>query len=250
MIRLIILGIAVILCIIETLFAYPFIFIVGLFDKNKKDRIALSFIQAHMRLARFISGAKIEYAGLENLPSADEAVVYIGNHRGFFDIIAAYPLMPGPTGFIAKKEMKKWPLVGWWMSSVHCLFLDRSDRRQGIATILEGVQKLKNGISMWIFPEGTRSKVEGEMLPFKKGSFKLATKAQVPIIPVAFNGSSAIFEDHAPLLKAERMRIEFLPRIETAGLSADEQAKLPDEVHDMIEEVVKANKMSQKDESL
>lgn len=241
MIRLIILGICVILCIIATLFVYPFILIVGLFSGEKKDRMALSFVQFNMRLARLISGAQIEYKGLENLPKAYETVVYIGNHRGFFDIIATYPRMPGPTGFIAKKEMKKWPLIGWWMSSVHCLFLDRSDRRQGMATILEGINKLKAGISMWIFPEGTRSKVDGELLPFKKGSFKLATKAGVPIIPVAFNGSSRIFEDHVPLLKPERMTVEFMPPIATAGLSVAERDELPEKVRGIIEERVRAN---------
>ena len=150
-------------------------------------------------------------------------------------------MVPDLTGFVAKKEMRFWPLIGWWMSSVYCLFLDRKDRKQGITTILEGVKYVKKGISMWIFPEGTRSKTEGEMLPFKHGSFKLATKSEAPIVPVALNGSGKIFDDHPPIIKKGKVRVEFLTPIETKGLSPEELNNLPDRVHAMIVEKVKAH---------
>lgn len=241
MIRLILVIIAVILFIIMTLFVFPFSRLVGLFSRRGQDIISLRFVQLAMRLAIFLCGAKIEYVGLENLPKKGEAVVYVSNHRGFFDIIATYPMVPDLTGFIAKKEIKKWPLVGWWMSSVYCLFLDRKDRRQGIQTILQGVENVKNGISMYVFPEGTRSKVEGEMLPFKNGSFKLATKAGAPIVPLALNGSGKIFDDHVPIIKSGKVRVEVLPRIETKDLTPEELNELPAKIHAMIEEKVKAH---------
>ncbi len=233
--------IAVIITIIETLLVYPFSRLVGLFNRRGQDLISLRFVQYKLRLCRFLCGAKVEYIGLEYLPKKGESVVYISNHRGFFDIIATYPIFPDCTGFVAKKEMKPWPLIGWWMSSVYCLFLDRKDRRQGIATILEGVEQVKKGISMWIFPEGTRSKVEGEMLPFKHGSFKLATKANAPIVPVAINGSGKIFDDHVPIIKAGKVRVEFLEPIETKNLTDEELQALPERVHAIILEKVKAH---------
>ncbi len=242
MIRLIIIVIAVIITVIETIFVFPFSRLVGLFSRRGQDLISLRFVQFAMLEARVISGAKIEYIGLEYLPKkGDDAVVYISNHRGFFDIIATYPIFPDCTGFVAKKEMQTWPLIGWWMNSVYCLFLDRKDRRQGIATILKGVEYVKKGVSMWIFPEGTRSKVEGQMLPFKHGSFKLATKAGAKIVPVALNGSGKIFDDHVPIIKKGKVRVEFLPPIETKDLTADELNELPERVHAMIEEKVKAH---------
>ena len=203
--------------------------------------ISLRFVQAELRFGVFLSGAKIEYVGRENMPKKGEAVVYISNHRGFFDIMSTYPVFKDCTGFIAKKEMRTWPLIGWWMSSVYCLFLDRKDRRQGIATILEGVEYVKKGISMYIFPEGTRSKTEGEMLPFKHGSFKLATKAGAPIVPIAINGSGKIFDDHVPLVKKGNVRVEFLKPIETKDLTPEELSNLPERVHSIIEEIVKAH---------
>lgn len=239
MIRFILIIIAVIITCILTVFVYPFSLLAGLFRRRWRDLIALRFVQFELRVGRFLSGAKIEYHGLEYLPKKGEAVVYISNHRGFFDIISTYPIFPDCTGFVAKKEMRTWPLLGWWMSSVYCLFLDRKDRRQGIQTIRKGAEYVKQGISMWIFPEGTRSKVEGEMLPFKHGSFKLATIPQAPIVPVAINGSGKIFDDHVPRVVPGNVRVEFMEPIETKGLSPEELQKLPERVHALIEEKVK-----------
>ena len=92
---------------------------------------------------------------------------------------------------------------------------------------------------MWIFPEGTRSKVEGEMLPFKHGSFKLATKPGVPIVPVAINGAGLLFDDHIPIIKGGPVRIEFLEPIPTKDLTTEEREALPDRVHELIASHVK-----------
>lgn len=239
MIRFILIIIMFIITCILTIFVYPFSLLAGLFKRRWRDMIALRFVQFELRIGRILSGAKLEYIGLEYLPKKGESVVYISNHRGFFDIIATYPIFPDCTGFVAKKEMRTWPLLGWWMGSVYCLFLDRKDRRQGIQTILKGAEYVSRGISMWIFPEGTRSKVEGEMLPFKHGSFKMATKVKARIVPVAINGSGKIFDDHVPIVKPGKVRVEFMEPIETKELSQEELQKLPDKVHAMIEEKVK-----------
>lgn len=242
MFRLILVILAVIITSIETIFVYPFSRLAGLFKSRWRDMISLRFVQFAMKVATFLCGAKIEYFGLEYLPKkGDPGVVYISNHRGFFDIISTYPVFEEPTGFVAKKEMRTWPLLGWWMGSVHCLFLDRDDRRQGVKTIFQGAENVENGISMCIFPEGTRSKVEGEMLPFKHGSFKMATKAKAPIIPMAINGSGKIFDDHMPKIIPGKVRVEFLPPIETKDLTKEELQQLPDRVHALIEEKVKAH---------
>lgn len=239
MIRLILIIIGAIVLTIVTAFLFPVTRLVGLFDKRRQDMICLWFVQKSLALTRFLAGAKVQYIGLEYLPEDGDAVVFISNHRGFMDIIATYPVLKGRTGFVAKKEMEHWPLISWWMDSVYCLFLDRKNSREGIKTILQGVKYIEQGISMWIYPEGTRSKVEGEMLPFKHGSFKLATKPGVPIIPVAIVGSGKLFDDHYPLVTGGPVRIEFMEPIPTKDLTNEEKDALPDRVHALIEANVK-----------
>ena len=234
MIRLILFVLALLLVAISSLIAFPISLLIGLFSKNNKDRFSLGYVKFALRLFLLCAGAKVQYIGLENLPKQGESVVYIGNHRSFFDVIATYPVMPTLTGFIAKKEMHTWPVVSWWMKNVYCLFLDRKNHREGIKTILEGIQNVKNGVSMVIFPEGTRSRQEGHVAAFHNGSFKLATKSGAKIVPVVYNNSSAIWEDHLPWMHSAVMTVEFCKPIETAGLSVDEQTELVGKVHDII----------------
>ena len=120
--------------------------------------------------------------GLENIP-ADRAVLYVGNHRSYFDILVGYVTVPGLTGFVAKKEMLKIPLLRDWMHRVNCLFLDRVNIKEGLKTILEGIEKVKSGISIWIFPEGTRNENKDmtELLPFHEDHLPFIKPSHVVI---------------------------------------------------------------------
>lgn len=235
MIRLIlfILLILFVICIFS-LIGYPICLLIGVFNKDKKDRFVLGYVKFVMRLMLFLAGAKVSYIGLENLSKDGESVVYIGNHRSFFDVIATYPVVPSLTGFIAKKEMKSWPFVSWWMKDAYCLFLDRKNNREGAKTILEGIKNVKNGVSMVIFPEGTRSKDANVVGTFHSGSFKLATKAGAKIIPVVYNNSGSIWEDHLPWIKSAKMTVEFLEPIETKDMTNEEISALPSRIHELV----------------
>ena len=135
--------------------------------------------------------------GFENIP--DEPVLFIGNHRSFFDILLTYSRCPRLTGYVAKKEMEKIPLLSTWMRFVYCLFLDRKNPKEGLKTILQAIDYVKQGISICIFPEGTRNKGEElSMLPFKEGAFKIATKTGCAIVPISMNNTAAIFENQFP----------------------------------------------------
>ena len=107
----------------------------------------------------FLAGGKATVIGLERAPM-DRPVLLVGNHRSIFDIILAGSLITYPCGFVAKKELQGTPIT-LIMEEIHCLFLDREDPRQGLKTILTAIDYVKDGISMFIFPEGTRRKVEG-----------------------------------------------------------------------------------------
>jgi 1-acyl-sn-glycerol-3-phosphate acyltransferase len=186
-----------------------------------------------------LAGGRATVLGLENIPE-DHPVLFVGNHRSIFDIILAGSLIKHPCGFVAKKELQGTPIT-LIMEEIHCLFLDREDPRQGLKTILTAIDYVKSGISMFIFPEGTRCKVEGTFLPFHAGSFKIATKAKVPIVPVTIVGMGDVFEDHYPRLKWAPVVIEFGKPIETADMDRNAQKDLPDKVKALMEETYKKN---------
>ena len=114
-------------------------------------------------------------------------------------------------GLVAKKEMEKIPLLSKWMLNVNCLFLDRNNIKEGLKTILAGIEKVRRGVSVWIFPEGTRNKNEqlSDLLPFKEGSLKIAEKSGCPVVPVAIKGTAEVFEKHIPLICPSHVVIEF-----------------------------------------
>ena len=162
-------------------------------NRHAADISSLRMVQWAFRVIMFICGVKLTVIGEENVPK-DVPVLYIGNHRSYFDIIITYSRCPRLTGYIAKDTMGKVPLLNIWMKRLYCLFLDRTDMKKGLKTILTGIDQIKTGISMCIFPEGTRSREGNELGEFKGGSFKCAMKAKCPIIPVAIIDSYKAFD--------------------------------------------------------
>ena len=179
-------------------------------DPAARDKESLKIIQFMFSLLLKLSGVKVTVKGLENIPK-DQAVLYVGNHRSYFDILVGYTTVPNLMGFVAKKEMLRYPLLRSWMVNVNCLFLDRQDIKAGLKTILEGIEKVKNGTSMWIFPEGTRNRNESELdlMPFKEGSLKIAEKTGCPVIPVAMTRTADIFEKHTPVIKPTNVTVYY-----------------------------------------
>lgn len=139
-----------------------------------------------------LTGSEIEVIGEEKIPQGP--VLFVSNHQGNFDVPILIGFLQKPLGFISKVEVKKIPLVPRWMEAMNCVFIDRKDRRKAIQSIREGVQTLKDGHSLVIFPEGTRSK-GNEMGDFKKGGLRLATDSKVPVVPITISGSYRIMEE-------------------------------------------------------
>ena len=179
-------------------------------DPREAQRRSLRIVRAVFRFILKIAGVTYEVYGLENIPP-DRAVLYVGNHRSYFDILVGYTTVPGRLGFVAKKEMERYPFLAQWMHNVDCLFLDRKDVKEGLKTILQGVEKVRHGVSIWIFPEGTRNRNEDlkDLLPFREGSLKIAEKAGCPVVPVAIRGTAEIFEKHIPRICPGHVTIEF-----------------------------------------
>ena len=235
MIRTILAVLFVVLFLIVSIPIQLVLFIIGKFNPMAKKKGSLAIVSWAINVVIFISGIKRTVIGEENVPK-DQAVLYVGNHRSIFDIVLAYPRVPNPTGFIAKKEILKVPLLNIWMIFMDCLFLDRSDIRKGLEMVLTAIDKVKNGISIFIYPEGTRNKTEAPLGEFHKGSFKIAQKSGCPIIPVVINHSDEIFEKHIPFIRSTKVTIEYCKPVILSDLSKEDQRNIDQYVKNIIEE--------------
>lgn len=175
-------------------------------------------------------GIELEVKGLENIP--EEPCVFIGNHTSILDIPIMFYTIDRMVGFIAKKEILKVPVLGTWLEKGHCIPLDRENPREAIKTINYGVELLKKGYSLAIFPEGTRSK-DGELGEFKKGSLKLATKSKAPIVPIAIDRAYTSFEKNKKF-EPSKIKVTFGKAINTAELTKEEERLLIDNLRNVI----------------
>lgn len=209
--------------------------IIGKFDPALKSKSSKAIVGWGFRCIGRIAGAKLIVRGRENIP-LDTAVLYVGNHRSFFDVVLTLSCFPRVTGYVAKKEMNHVPILRLWMRNIHCLFLDRENIKEGLKTILTGVEEVKNGHSLCIFPEGTRNKVNDTFLPFHEGSFKIAEKGGVPIVPMTLVNTAAIFEDHLPRVKKGTVIIDFGAPVYPGQLDKETRKNLGVYVSDIIKE--------------
>lgn len=234
MIRTILAALLIVFFFIITIPVLFILWIIGLINMKVHDAISYGIMKWAFTVILFVCGTKVKVEGLDNIPK-DKPVLYVGNHRSYFDIIVLYRYIVGPTGFIAKKEFKKVPVLGQWISCLHGIFLDRKDIKAGLKSILEAIDNVKNnGLSYSIFPEGTRNH-EDEMLPFKEGSMKIATKSGCPIVPVAMKHMDDIFEKHIPYVKSAKVSIRFGEPIYTDQLDKDELKFLGSKVREKIQ---------------
>ena len=242
MIRFIIVCVTVVVFLIISIPAMFVEWIIGKFNPGLKDRSSLKIVNSVFSLLLWEAGAKVTVLGEENVPK-DTAVLYVANHRSFFDILVTYVRVPRPTGYIAKKEIEKVPLLNVWMRYLHCLFMDRTDIKKGLQTILDGVEKLKKGISICIFPEGTRNKgEEGTVLAFKEGSFKMASKSGCPIVPIAICNTAQIWEAHFPRMKKTHVIIEYGKPVIIKELPKEQQKFVGAYCQKQIETMLNKNK--------
>ena len=227
--------------------------IIGKWNPKLRDYSSLRIVQWGFKVILKITGVRttiirkeMKYEKiklwLKKVYNIDEPVLFIGNHRSFFDILLTYSRCKRLTGYIAKKEMERIPLLSTWMRFVYCLFLDRENPKEGLKTILQAIEYIKQGISICIFPEGTRNKGEElSMLPFKEGAFKIATKTNCAIIPISMNHTSAIFEDQFPRIKKVHVVIEYGTPIYPKDLSAEEKKHIGAYVQNKIQETIEKN---------
>jgi 1-acyl-sn-glycerol-3-phosphate acyltransferase len=196
------------------------------------DQIVDNTVKNWARSLVALSGSKVKVIGEENIP-AEGSVVFVSNHQGNFDIPILLGHIKKPKAFIAKVELENMPMISTWMKHMKCVFMDRSDVRQSLRTISEAAGYIKEGYSMVIFPEGTRSKGM-QMGEFKQGSFKLALKAKAPIVPVTIRGSYKIMESQKFIIRPAEVEIIISKPIETKNMTKEQETLLPEQVHEII----------------
>lgn len=159
MIRLLLVVLTLLLYLILGIPVLLIEWVISRWNPHLRDISCLRMVQGAFKLILWFTGADITYIGRENIPR-DQAVLYVGNHNSYFDILLTYSQCPGLTGYVAKAEMLRYPLLRDWMKRLYCLFLDRTDMRAGLQTILTGIDYIRSGISICIFPEGTEAGTE------------------------------------------------------------------------------------------
>lgn len=241
MIRLILVLIFVILFLIISLPIQLAEHLIGKVNPSLKDRSSLAIVKWAFRVVLFLSGTSVTVIGEENVPK-DEPVLYIGNHRSYFDILITYIRVPRLTGYMSKIEILRIPSLNTWMKYLHCVFLDRSDIKAGMQSILTAIEKIRAGISICIFPEGTRNRSNDTFLEFHNGSFKVAEKTGCAIVPMSINNAGQIFEDHVPFIRKTHVVLEYCKPIYMSELDKADRRRIGALVQDVIKEAYYRNK--------
>lgn len=241
MIRMLIVGIFLLIFFILSLPVLGILWLVGRWNKPAADLASLRIVQWAFKVILFLCGTKLTVIGEENVPK-DQPVLYICNHQSIFDIVVTYSRCPRLTGYISKDSLEHTPILSIWMKRLYCLFLNRQDVKEGLKTILKGIDHIKHGISICIFPEGTRNlHPKQELLPFKEGSFKLTLKTGCPIIPMALTNTCEIFEEQFPFVKKTQVVLRYGKPIHLEELDTDTKKHLGVYSKCIIEQMLEEN---------
>ena len=202
-------------------------------ERKTALKTAEDFAQKGCDTALKIAGVRVSSSGKENIP--DGPCMFVANHRSYFD--AAFMLigLDRPHGIMSKAEVEKVPLINRWMKLLGCVFVLREDAKASMRALHAATDRLREGESFSIFPEGTT--IEGEegcIGTFKGGAFRAAFKAGVPVVPVAIKGAVDCFERNHYLCGPADIVMHILPPVETAGLTREEQKALPAKVQQMV----------------
>ena len=190
--------------------------------------IARKWAQSGLRM----NGSAIRVIGIENVPQTG-GVLFVANHQSNFDIPIFVGHVPRDKGFIAKLELLKVPTFSRWMKYIGCIFIDRKDPRQSLTTINEAAERLKEGHSIVIFPEGTRS-ADGTVAPFKAGGLRLGLKAGVPIVPVTISGSKNIMPKGTSIIRSAKVKVIISPALLWEDYKGMDSNQISEKVRNII----------------
>lgn len=222
--------------ILYLFYSIPILLKVVYLDKKERsferDNLVYNTAQRWAKAFMRYSKSEVTIIGEENIPK-NRAVLFVGNHQSIYDIVILLAYVKQPIAFVAKIEIVKLPIISTWMKYMHCIFMDRDDIRQSLRAINQGAENLKKGYSYVIFPEGTRT-ISGQLEEFKPGSFKLAIKAGVPIVPFTFIDSYKIMSKDRFSLKKASVKLAFSPPVYIEDIDTKDTKKLADDVRQIV----------------
>ena len=210
--------------------------IIGFFNPMLMHKIAQRIVVIVFRFWLFLSGTDYTIIGRDKVPK-DEPVLYIANHRSFYDIFLAYAFVPTPTAFISKKSIKKIPCIAQWMYFLSCSFLDRDNPKDGLEMIKKNISLINDKkLSVFICPEGTRNNTD-ELQEFKEGSFRIATRTNCKIVPICYTNTENVFEAHLPWVRKAKVTMEFGDPIDISSMERNEKKHLGVMVRQIIQDM-------------
>jgi 1-acyl-sn-glycerol-3-phosphate acyltransferase len=199
---------------------------------SKKGNLAHWVARMWGRSILFVSRVKVQITGLENIPS-QRSCILMSNHQSNFDIPVLLGRLPVQFRWLAKEELFKIPIFGRGMRGCGYISIDRSNRKLAFASLKEAARKIRDGVSVLIFPEGTRSR-DGRIQPFKKGGFVLSVDAGVPIVPIVIYGTCFIMPKGRLLIRSRMVRMDILEPIETTAFTRKTKDELMEKVRSTI----------------
>ena len=196
---------------------------------------SLLYVLGHWGVAigTSLAGIRIRVAGREQL-RAGETVVFCCNHQSNIDPPILFQALHPRLHVLFKRELTKLPLLGKAFQIGGFVPIDRASREQSMAAIEQAAASLRAGNSFLTFPEGTRSRT-GALLPFKRGPFLMALKAQVPVVPVAIQGGTASMQKGSPIVRPTTVSVRIGQPVETLGLDVSDREMLADTVRARVE---------------
>ena len=206
------------------------VIVVALFSMNGNAPHLVA--RAWARSILYVSGIHVHVNGLENL-NVDGSCILMPNHQSNFDIPVLLGCLPIQFRWLAKAELFKIPIFGRGMRGCGYISIDRSNRKSAFQSLAEAAAKIRNGVSVLIFPEGTRSR-DGRILPFKKGGFVLSVDAGVPIVPIVIFNTWSIMPKDRLRIRTQSVRMDILAPIPTSGYTRKTKDDLMNSVRNTI----------------
>jgi 1-acyl-sn-glycerol-3-phosphate acyltransferase len=180
----------------------------------------------------FAAGVKLQIEGLEKI-DPQKSYIFIGNHQSHFDVLSVFSMLPLTVRFMAKKELFKIPIFGWSLYASGTIRIDRSNRQRAIESMNNALDRINRGVSVVIFPEGTRSE-DGKIREFKKGGFVLAIKGEIPIVPISISGSRFILPKNSIRIHPGKIKIVVSDPLSTNEYGYQERERLSSDVRKTI----------------
>ncbi len=177
------------------------------------------------------NGVKVEITGLEHMLT-DQPQIFVSNHQGYFDIFALSAYLPVQIRWVAKSSLFKIPFMGWAMTAAGYIPVTRTDRKKSYQAFIKTVEKVKEGCSIIIFPEGTRSE-DGKLGEFKKGSNLIASRSNSPMVPVTIIGSGTIIKKGSAIINPGSVKIILSPPVRK-HLEEKDDGKILNSIRDTI----------------